>query len=393
MHRYLVLGLCSLLGALCAAGHGQSVVELRGDKCPLVDGRPFFAVGMYSVGAENLQMLAAAGFNLVHTYGWEGQAGNDWGKYWLDAAHQSGLKALVGLYRPHVKAMQFEGSAKRIEMYRDHPALLAWHTMDEPAWDKDTDMGKDYMPAAYQFVREHDPTHPVTAVTCHFADPARFENAVDIMQADYYPVPPIPADWYSGTGFRGIKMFVDNWRKACGGKKPFWFVCQAFDFSLMKEKSHQIAEEWKRFPTLDELRTMTYTAIASGARGVLYWSYSHVGDVREGGTTREEHWDRIATVVGELRALMPLLTADTPETIVQQDNVVAMAKSDGKDTYVIAANYERTPTQTVLTIPGIETATAQVVFGEGQAEITDGKLTVNLGAVESRVYRVAGAQQ
>jgi len=115
--------------------------------------------------------------------------------------------------------------------------------------------------------------------------------------------------------------------------------------------------------------------------------------VREGGTTREEHWDRIATVVGELRALMPLLTADTPETIVQQDNVVAMAKSDGKDTYVIAANYERTPTQTVLTIPGIETATAQVVFGEGQAEITDGKLTVNLGAVESRVYRVAGAQQ
>lgn len=378
------------LAALATVAHGQSVVEMRGDNCPLVDGKPFFAVGIYSAGVDDFPLLAEAGFNLVHTYGWEGRGAHEWGREWLDAAHEHGLKALVGLYRPHVKQMQLDESVRRIEMYRDHPALLAWHTMDEPAWEKEGDMGKDYMPAAYRVIKEHDPHHPVTAVVCHFGDTHLFADSVDIMQADYYPVPPIPASWYSGTGFRGIKIFVDRWREASGGEKPFWFVAQAFDYSLMKENGREIPDEWKRFPTLAELRTMTYVAVASGARGVLYWSLGRLrSEVRPGGTTAEEHWERLASVVGELNALMPLLTADTEETILQQDNVVVMLKSDGADTYVIAANYERRPTETVVEIPGVERGMAQVVFGEGAQEIEDGTLTISLDGVETRVYRLA----
>ena len=92
--------------------------------------------------------------------------------------------------------------------------------MDEPTWDKtktecfgdpiDSNPGMEYMPAAYDMIKQHDPNHPVTTVTCHFEDPQLFGPYLDIIQADYYCVPPIPAGNFAGTGFRGIKMFVDS---------------------------------------------------------------------------------------------------------------------------------------------------------------------------------------
>lgn len=95
--RYLVL--VGFSSALAAAAWAQSVVELDGGRCLKVDGRPFFAIGMYSVGIDDLPALAEAGFNLVHTYGWEGKAGHDWGREWLDAVQARGMKALLGVYR------------------------------------------------------------------------------------------------------------------------------------------------------------------------------------------------------------------------------------------------------------------------------------------------------
>ena len=180
-----------------------SCVEVTGSQCVVVDGKRFFPVGIYSAGVDDFPELADAGFNLVHTYGWEGISGNDWGKAWLDAAEKHGLMALVGLYRPRVRSGKFVDCLPRVEQYRSHPALLAWHTMDEPGWEKEKDRGDQYMPAAYRFLRKHDPNHPVTAVVCHFADTTRFADAVDVLQADYYPIPPIPASDFLRYRFSG----------------------------------------------------------------------------------------------------------------------------------------------------------------------------------------------
>jgi hypothetical protein len=367
----------------------QSRVELNGGKCPRVDGKPFFAIGMYSAAAGDFPMLADAGFNVVHSYYWEGTADNAGGKAWLDAAAANGLKALVGLNRPNVRASAFDGQCvRRIELYRNHPALLAWHTMDEPQWDAPGDRGREYMPAAKAFVAKHDPHHPVTAVICRFADEKRYADTVDIMQADYYPIPPLPAGDFAGDGFRGIKMHVDLWREASRGQKPFWFVCQAFDYSISKPNV-AIPPQWQRFPTARELRTMSYVAVASGARGVFYWSLNRLrSEVRPRGTTAEEHWSRLKAVVRELRELAPMLAGDGEETIADRNSVVSMVKSDEKYTYVIAANYERKPTATAIRIPGVDRGVATVMFGEGSARVADGTLPVRLDGIESRVYRI-----
>ncbi|MCP4641165.1 MAG: hypothetical protein GY851_12060 [bacterium] len=382
---------CLAAGAFCPCFAGE--VTIVGDACVRVDGKPFFPIGVYSAGdPSDFAMIAEAGFNAVHTYSWEGQRSCESGRAWLDAAQEHGLMCLVGLYRDDVKAMDFDAAVRRIKAYRDHPALLAWHTMDEPGWDKEGNMGRDYMPAAYALLKEHDPAHPVTAVVCHFGDPALFENAMDVCQADYYPVPPIPADWYSGTGFAGVRTFTDNWRKACGGTKPYWYVGQIFDFSVSKEGKHEIPDEWKRLPSGEELRCMTYTAVASGARGVFYWSLSRLMRDEWNRTLlgRVRLWDDLKSVVGELNVLMPVLTADTPEAIQIAGGVVSMVKTLGTDTYIIAANYERREAAVELNVPGVKDANAEILFQGGAGHVAGGVLAAEFAPIESRVYRVKG---
>ena len=102
----------------------------------------------------------------------------------------------------------------------------------------------------------------------------------------------------------------------------------------------------------------------------------------------EEYLERLMSVTRELKELQTLLTADTVETIRDRKQVVSMVKSDGQDTYVIVANYERRPTKTVIEIPGLARGTAEVVFGKGAASIIQGKLACDLEPIESRVYRI-----
>ena len=137
---------------------------------------------------------------------------------------------------------------------------------------------------------------------------------------------------------------------------------------------------------------MTYTAIASGARGVLYYALHLLMDEsKTRGGDRKEYLERLLSVTRQLRTLQPLLTAATPESIQDANHVVAMVKSDGQDLYIIVANYERQATKTAVRIPGLGRATAELLFGEGHGEVVNGELSCSLEPIESRVYRIRGA--
>ena len=382
---------------------GHCAVEVREDGYLYVDDRPFFAVGLYSVEyARDLPGVAEAGFNAVHSYGWEGGGGTTIALPedatplgdWIDTVHEHGLKALIGLSRPQIKEMKFDRAKARVREYRSHPGLLAWSVMDEPSWDKPGDCGREYMPAAYSVVKEHDPTHPASVVCCHYDDMELFMPSTDIMMADYYPVPPFPVRYFAGTAFQGITTFANRARKASGGKKPFWFVVQAHDLTKLKLKGGEdLPPEWQRPPNRDEIRCSTYTAVASGARGIWYWSLGRLmGDAwNKDFLSRVERWNAMVEVVRELNELMPLLTSTAAEVIQDRDHVVAMVKSDGRDTYIIAANYEREPTKTKIEVAGVRRGSVEVVFGDpggSDATIDEGGFIAGFGPLETRVYRV-----
>ncbi len=406
MKKIHLLTLTGLLLAIMTTIHAAqpvniaaapTIVQLDGGRCLKVNGKPFFVIGMYSASTADFPTLAAAGFNVVHSYGWDHKADGAvaaWGNEFLDAAAQNGLMALVGMNRQEVVAEKYTNSAVRVRLFRDHPAVLAWHTMDEPGagiGEKDLkELSADaFMPGIYRVIKENDSHHPVTAVVCRLADHQRFTPSLDVHQADYYPIPPFPAGNFIGTGFAGIARHPRLVREASCGAKPLWFVCQAFDYALY-QKDKDVPAEWRRFPTREELRTMSYTAVASGARGIFYWSMNELRKLVTEGQSSEDYWQRLSSVTRELHELSPVLTAETPETFSQKDNVVALIKSDGRDLYIIVANYERKPTKTALRVPGIVNATAQMVFGEGTAPVIEGKLTLNLNSIESRVYRIPG---
>jgi len=84
--------------------------------------------------------------------------------------------------------------------------------------------------------------------------------------------------------------------------RPFMGVLQFFQFTSQG-----------RFPTLAEMRNMAYTAIAEGAKGLMWWSLGQGGldSVCESGTTwcsqRTQLMHQLEAVVSEVAALEPVL--------------------------------------------------------------------------------------
>ncbi|MFA6239726.1 MAG: carbohydrate binding domain-containing protein, partial [Candidatus Hydrogenedentales bacterium] len=103
----------------------------------LVNGQPFFPLGMYwsSIDAEQLAIYADSAFNCLLPYGPPDQAQ-------LDLAQGKNLKVIYNVKDTYVgatgcppgiktEADELEYIRKQVEAYRGHPALLAWYVNDE----------------------------------------------------------------------------------------------------------------------------------------------------------------------------------------------------------------------------------------------------------------------
>lgn len=116
---------------------------------------------------------------------------------YLDAAEREGLRviAYLGVFREGTgpgcgyapPAMRF------IDEFRDHPALFAWHSLDEPAGHR---IAPACQRALYEAIKRRDPSHPVL-VSTNNDDEADYdgyfaEDAFDIYEVHKY-VNPHPA--------------------------------------------------------------------------------------------------------------------------------------------------------------------------------------------------------
>lgn len=230
-----------------------------------VQGLPFFPFGFYCYSPVNPLLLeeeAVKGFNLVSPYQkiYEDRL-NDRIEY-MNRCAELGLKVNYNLCSvaggggvgsgllsiPEEKRIKLlENEVKR---FKDHPALLSWYISDEPGLNK---FPAEKLENIYQIIKNLDPYHPISIVFNLPDQAKKYAEAFDILMADVYPIP-----------FQNIEKVEKVTKELFADfkhQKPIWLVPQAFGGN----------EWWQREPTKQELRAMTYLALAKGATGIQYF--------------------------------------------------------------------------------------------------------------------------
>ena len=361
-----------------------------------IAGKPFFPIGLYSVPhEESFGELRRAGFNTVHSYEFERTLylnlqsrtrtpmdfdglGDDAALRYMDAADENGLMVLMGFNRPKGVSRDVFSDEGRQQMrrrvcsLRQHPALLAWYLYDEPDGQGE--------PAAEveenrRIVASLDPAHPTMTVLVCPDKFAEYAQSADVLMCDDYPVPKEPLCTVARklTELKGI----------AGPERATVGVLQAFDW-----RSYDWTNTDTRPPTVQELRCMTYQAIASNVSAIFYFNYyNELSSNRSSDNPRG--WAALMSVANELERLMPALLAPPCERTSFKGDVVATYRKVGNETWILAANTGPASCHADFPLPdGASKAIVRSCFGTGSHLTADGSLPVDIEPYGVRALRI-----
>lgn len=125
-------------------GTEEPRISFREDTILLVDGEPFFPIGIYWVYRDAIEELSSYGFNLV--YGYPGEIDSIFDdepasnritlKSYLDACSTHDVYSIISLHEIlesyETGVISFDKITSYIEPYKDHPAVLLYYLYDEP---------------------------------------------------------------------------------------------------------------------------------------------------------------------------------------------------------------------------------------------------------------------
>ena len=284
----------------------------------IVDGRPFFPLGMYWGRSTDamLGIYTNGAFNCVMPY-------QPMTRETLDKLQEYGIRTFSCVNRLSIGKGEL---LRRIEEQRGHPALLGWYVMDE--------VGVENVPSLtdwYRFVREHDPDHPAYAVQDRVYDLREFMPATDVFGVDPYPVTEHPLS--------RVTEFTRGGERAVFGTRAFWNVPQTFAWKWY----HPEMKERGRFPTLEEIRSMSWQHIAGGANGLISYCFYNIVDAAKepDPEIRKVNFASVCAVSKEIARMFPVLLSVEPCPTVKptdEKSVVCRAWVKGGELYVLACS-------------------------------------------------------
>ena len=324
-------------------------VALRDDGMTLVEGKPFFPIGLYAVCKREFNGndfdrafadMKTGGFNFAHTYGPVSDE-------FLDAANRHGMKLWCAA-RP-------SDAGSVVERLRHKPAVLAWYLGDDTS-DNTT---PDELLSRESFIKAVDPTR----ISCQ-ADPvgsrkfsriaSRYADYVigtDVFMPELYPVRGAVGDETDATCVAKIvhdmaSICADARENGDGRPRGIWAIIQYF----------KGWGNWGHFPSKEQLAAMTWAAVVHGAHGVTWYTYGGFYDKtnkmdNQGVTSTPDRWRNICELATHLQELSPILVERTPQDQPKvhvlagaakdpfgRPAVSCMAKSHGDATTLIAVN-------------------------------------------------------
>ncbi len=365
-------------------------ITLRDDGMTLIDGKPFFPIGIYGVMKREFNDfnidkafhdLREAGFNFAHSYSMPRT------DEFLAAAQKYDFKLWCVARQPDERFLKIE---------RNHPAIIAWYLGD----DTSANTTPSELFDRHDAMKATDPTRITTQ-----ADPvdslkevSNYQDYVagtDNFLPEIYPIMndgPDSGDASVAQVVLDMKRCFKDIQLANDGAKSIWPIIQYFE-----------GWGWKRFPTYQELRGMSFAAIIHGAHGITWYTYGGLVNPEKkmfnyGITTTPERWKNMSTVAKQIQQLSPVLLERTPKhqpTVKITDgpqtdyfgnpSVSCLLKEHEGNIYLLSVNASPKSVQTELS--GVSATEATVMFENRTVKLSKDILTDHFEGYEVHIYK------
>jgi hypothetical protein len=325
----------------------------------LVNGKPFFPIGLYRAPIEMLPELHKYGFNtVIHEF----QPNTDF----LDASLRSKLMVCPIIWN----------SVEYVKKNLNHPAILAWYMSDEPGGRNAEDPQE--ITDACKNIRKLDKKRP-TVVADNYPD--AHDAAIDIIAPDIYPITYCEETGTSWSMWEVARKFGLLRNDPMFASKSTWCVMQAFGgfgpFGM---------------PTVKQERAMVYGSICLGATGILFYSWTEPG--RSGWNLGQEKdlWPGIKQIAKELDQLSPALLSTSHTTgvslkSVSEEILWTHRYHNGFD-YVIACNWGQNNLDANLAFSDKRNGLAFDLFGKKRIRVESGIGTFHLAPLEVVCFKM-----
>ncbi len=340
--------------------------KLRDDGMAIVNGEPFFPIGVYSVCRREFNNndldrafadLKAAGFNFAHTYG------NSYDPDFLAAAQKHGFLLWVQARIP---------DKNFLTVGRHHPSILAWYLGDDTSDHITPQELADYN----TLVKAADPAR---RLTCQ-ADPISADFAIsrfapyvrhtDVFMPEIYPIRGKAGDKSDTNCVAQTILDMQCWKEDVrkygdGAPRACWPILQYF----------KGWSGWGHFPTREQLVATSWAALIHGANGITWYTYGgfyspKTGKYNEGVTSTPERWANIKALVTEIRKYAPVLLSQqrlqpkveilngpARDPLGVNPSVTCLCKVHNGKHYLFAVNASTAPVQARFTLPDGTTRT------------------------------------
>ena len=375
----------------------HTVVEIGADKRCYINGEPFFPITLYhgSCMGGDFEEIARIGFNSI--YGGMGipdPTATDHFGLGFSRFEQTGLKYIGGIPRQwHQDAIQTEAFKEALPYYAQ-PAFLCY-TMDEP---NGAPGGLQWAKAFYKVLEENEAKRPALWILNSPGAATSFGPPSDGLMIDCYPVPTKP--------ILQVARSIDQMQRGLAEDKPVWFIAQALAWKLQRPPYYPIPEGKTKEeilrslqdvgyvfrPTAEELRCMTYLALAHDIQGFMF--YPGTGGARHIGIGDfPKPLAAMKKLAGEIRYLAPMLLApDDPEdvrTLPEGLDLHLMARRYADRLYIIAVNPTDLPIAPTFALrPSYRNAQVKVLFENRSLSLEGGRFRDFFAPLGSHVYCV-----
>jgi hypothetical protein len=341
-----------ILVGFCIAHVSYSQTSINENIFLVHQNEPIFVIGAYGLpDGVSLAQANQMGFNVIH------------GTNHLDEAQQLGMY----VWSSFGGQMDFESGdtaekkqriQSTVKKYKNHPALLFWESMDEPAWtNKKPELARtsaSSLTQGYEYLKTLDDTHPVYlnhAPRNMVETLQEYNSAADIICADIYPIIPknLPTTYAITPDSRHgdlpnqtpscVGEYVDKMKQVADADQPVFIVLQGFSWGVTVDGAKQ--ERFLQYPTYAESRFMAMQSIVHHVNGLMYWGLHLV-------PKEHQFLENLGKVLNEVKEFSPIIlhgeTLPPPKLNYHErgstitNGIEMMSKKYNGEIFIIAVN-------------------------------------------------------